>query len=244
VLDGQSLSIQKANLPGVSAWALTANGARVHVGGSTGEGAAQGVVVSVDPATLQEVRRQVVDQSVAFITDDERNVVAVGKNGRIYVFSAGGLELQRTIDMPGISFTSDSGPRSVMIQGDNLLVANGQQFGENGAILVLSGWRPAAMPVQPAPPPANPAAMPVAPPQPPSNSTAGATDCPDRVASGGDSTGIWRYEDPDMSATKVEAIPSESTGLVADRCLTTWCHVSFRGKNGWVQRKSIQAVCN
>lgn len=240
VIDEQSLSARTVNVPNVSVQAMTANGAQVHIGGSIGQGGAQGVVAAVNPATMQEVRRQVVDQPIAAMTDDDRYVVAVGNRGRVYVFSSGDLELRRTIDMPGISFRPEAGagPRSALINGNDLYVVNGQQFGENGAILVLAGWRPAAaMPVQPQPSqPASP--QPAAPP------VAGATDCPYDVVNAGDSTGIWMFQDPDLSAPKVEAVPSDSKGLVADRCLTTWCHVSFRGKNGWVQRKSIKAVCN
>jgi hypothetical protein len=240
VIDEQSLAIQKPNVANVSVQAMTANGARVHIGGSAAPGGPQGVVVSVDPTTMQEVRRQVVDQPIATMTDDDSHVVAVGNRGRIYVFSAGELELRRTIDMPGISFRPDdgAGPRSALMQGGSLYIANGQQFGENGAILVLADWRPAAMPVQP------PSSGQPAPSGPQPAPSVAATDCPYQVANVGDATGIWMYQDPDMSAPKVEAIPADGKGLVADRCLTTWCHIAFRGKSGWVQRKSIQAVCN
>ena len=240
VLDAQSLSIQKVNLPDVSASTLTANAARLYIGGSLGQSDTQGLVVAVDPNTLREVRRQVLDQPIAFMTDDDRNVVAVGGNGRVYVFSAGNLELQRTINMPGIVFKADGGPRAIMIQGNDLYITSSQQFGENGAVLVLSGWRPAAMPAPAPPQPMPPAPAPAPSPAP----IAGATDCPYQVVAGPDSTGIWMYEDPDAGATKVEAVPADSKGLVADRCLTTWCHVSFRGKAGWVQRSHIKAVCN
>jgi DNA-binding beta-propeller fold protein YncE len=235
VIDEQSLLFQSVSLQGVSPLVIAANGAQVHVGGSVGAGGSQGIVVSVNPATMQEVRRQVVDQPIAAMTDDDRHVVAIGNRGKIYVFSAGDLELRRTIEMPGIGFKPEvgAGPKSMMIQGDNLYVTNGQQFGENGAILILSGWRPAAMPV---PSPATP--QPTAPP------AANVTDCPYQVVSVGDATGIWMYQDPDTSAPKVIAVPAESKGLVADRCLTNWCRVTFRGSSGWVQRSHIQPVCN
>src|SRR5205085_6345221 len=153
-------------------------------------------------------------------TDDDRHVVAVGNRGRVYVFSAADLELRRTIDMPGISFRPDAGagPRSVMIQGESLYIANGQQFGENGAVLVLAGWRPAAMPAS-APPQQPPSAAPSQ----PAAAAPGVIDCPYEVADVGDATGIWMYQDPDTSAPKVTAVPSDSKGLVADRCLTSWC---------------------
>jgi DNA-binding beta-propeller fold protein YncE len=235
VIDEQSLSIQKANIQGASLQAITANGAQVYVGGTVGAGGSQGLVASVNPATLQEVRRQVVDQPIAFMADDDRNVVAVGNKGKIYIFSTSGLELQRTIELPTIRFTPEAGagPRSVMIQGDNLYISNGQQFGENGAILILSGWRPAAIPV-PSPPTPQPAAPP----------PANVTDCPYQVANVGDATGIWMYQDPDTGAPRVMAVPSDSRGLVADQCIANWCHMTFRGASGWVQRNHIQAYCN
>jgi SH3-like domain-containing protein len=55
---------------------------------------------------------------------------------------------------------------------------------------------------------------------------------------------VWLYEDPDASARKMVAVPPDAKGLVADRCLQNWCHVTFRGATGWVERNNIQPTCN
>jgi outer membrane protein assembly factor BamB len=239
-VDEQALTVSNLDLQGASLSVVSTNGPLVYVGGTLGFGSQQGLVAAVNPGSMQEVRRQLLDQAVAAVTDDAQHVVAIGSRGKIYVFSAGNLDLVRTIEMPAIPFNNipgGGGPKAAMIQGDTLYVSNGQQFGENGAILVLTGWRPAAVSAQ------VPPAQPVQPPQ-PQAPTVGATDCPYEVVNVGDATGIWMFQDPDLSAPKVEAVPADGKGLVADRCLSTWCHVSFRGKSGWVQRKSIKAVCN
>jgi SH3-like domain-containing protein len=69
-------------------------------------------------------------------------------------------------------------------------------------------------------------------------------NCPYQVINTGDATGIWMYEDPDISATQVMAIPTASKGLVVDRCLTGWCHLIFHEKSGWVESSHIQPTCN
>ena len=239
-IDEQTLAIRNADVKDASPGVISANGALLYIGGLRGFAGTQGMVAAINPATMQEVGRRFIDQEIVAITDDARNVVGIGKEGRIYVFSTGDLQLLRTIDMPTANFRPDSdggGPTALLLHGETLYISNFHQFGPNGAILTLNGWRPAAMPVTPAPQP-----MPA--PAPPAPPVAGATDCPYQVAAGPDSTGIWMYQDPDTSATKVEAVPADSKGLVADRCLATWCHVSFRGKDGWVQRSHIKAVCN
>ena len=242
-VDEQSLAVRNVDIKGTGLLALSAGDARVYVGGRLGADGPQGVVVAVDPGSMQEVRRQVVNAPVVAITYDAQNVVATDLDGRIYVFSAGDLQLLRTINLPAGTFVQDNdggGPGALLLIGDTLYVSNFHQVGTaNGSILALTGWRPAAMPVAPqsAPQPAQPAPAPSAP-------IAGATDCPYQVIAAADSTGIWMYQDPDTSAPKVVAVPSDSKGLVADRCLTTWCHVTFRGSSGWVQREHIKAICN
>jgi hypothetical protein len=248
VVDEQSLSIQKANVAG-GAFLTTISfsaGSAVYVGGNYGSpNGSQGLVASIDPATLKESRRQIVDQPIAVMADDDRHLVAVGAKGKIFVFSSNGLELQRTIELPSIRFTPEAGagPKSALIRGDEIYISNGQQSGENGAVLILSGWRPAAIP---APPPSQQSTQVPAPSQQPSPTPVppAATDCPYQVVSVGDATGIWMYQDPDTSAPHVVAVPGDAKGLVADRCLTTWCHVTFRGQSRWVQRSHIQATCN
>jgi SH3-like domain-containing protein len=52
------------------------------------------------------------------------------------------------------------------------------------------------------------------------------------------------YQDPDTGAAQVSAIPPAAKGLVVDRCLVGWCHLSFRADSGWVQSHHLQPLCN
>jgi hypothetical protein len=227
VVDEQSLAVRAAAIkpvPGVNLGPFTENGAKVFLG-TQGGGSAH-AVLAIDPATLQETARQAVDQQIAVMASDEKHVVAVGLFGKIFVLSADRLELVRVINMQ----LRQADPRAALILGDDLYITNNQQQGEFGALLVLSNWRPAAVVPSPQQPQQAPAP--------------GATDCPYQVVNLGDATGIWMYQDPDLGAPKVLAVPADSKGLVADRCLANWCHVTFRGASGWVQRSRIQAYCN
>jgi len=197
---------------------VTASGGNVYVGGTPSEGGNRGIIAMINPSTLQELRRENVDQRVVVVTNDETNVVAVGDKGKIWVLSADGLALQRTVTL-----SVKVEPRAALILGDDLYLSSGQQQGENGAALILSGWRPS-----PVPPPA----------------PSGATDCPFEVVNVGGSETVWMYEDPDTQAPKVVAMPPNARGLVADRCIRDWCHVSFRGAAGWIERRRIKSACS
>jgi DNA-binding beta-propeller fold protein YncE len=229
VVDPGSMSVRKVDLSGVSAWALTGSENVLYVGGRLGESSSQGVVVSVDPATMRETHRQVVDQNIAFMTDDHDTVVAVSEKGRIYVFAANTLQPLRTIDLT----TQPLGPRSVMILGDDLYISNGQQFGENGAVLIVSNWKPTA-----APPPSPPAPAPT-PPGPTPAPSSSAADCPSHVTKD-----AWMYQNPDEGAQKVIALPAGTRGLVPNRCLANWCNMTYQASTGWMERQYLQADCN
>jgi hypothetical protein len=98
------------------------------------------LVVAIDPATLRETARATVDQTINTIVADAQNVVAFGADGRIFVLSAGRLELQRVINLtlPNVE------PRKAMIRNGDLLFTDFRVKNETGALLVLHGWRPAA----------------------------------------------------------------------------------------------------
>ncbi|HLH90284.1 MAG TPA: hypothetical protein VKX28_17680 [Xanthobacteraceae bacterium] len=232
VIEPGSMAVRKLDLPGVSAWALTGSEHVLYVGGRLGENNNQGVIVSVDPATMRETHRQVVDQNIAFMTDDQDTVVAVSEKGRIYVFAAGTLQPLRTINLT----TQPLGPRSVMILGDDLYVSNGQQFGENGAVLIISNWKPKAAP--PSNPPAPTPAPTPAPSNPPPAPASNAADCPSHVTQD-----AWMYASPDEGAQKVIALPAGTRGLVPNRCLSNWCNMTYQASTGWMQRHYLQADC-
>ena len=238
VVDQQSLAIQTADIKGAEMWALAANDARVFAGGVQGNG---GVVVSIEPGSGRELQRALVGQRIYQIAADRETVVALSNEGSAYVFSASTLQLQRVITVTPayLNVAGGGGPRAVLIRGGNLYISSGQQFGENGALLLLNNWRPAAASA----PPATPAAQLVASPTP----AAGApivANCPYQLVDTGDATGIWMYQDPDTGAHQVSAIPAGSRGLVVDRCLVGWCHLSFSNNSGWVQSRHLHPICN
>ncbi|MGB6535035.1 MAG: hypothetical protein WBF58_03635 [Xanthobacteraceae bacterium] len=236
VVDQQTLAIQQSDIQGAALWALATNGSNLFAGGVLGN---QGVVVSIDPGSGRELARQVVDQKIYQMAADGQSVVALSNEGNVYVFSAATLQLQRVITLttPYGGIAAGGGPKAALIVGNNLYISSGQQVGENGALLVLSNWRPAvainAPPPAPAPQPAPSAA-------PPAITVA---NCPYQIINTGDATGIWMYQNPDTSAPQVMAIPAASKGLVVDRCLVGWCHVTFQDKSGWVESGHIQPTC-
>jgi hypothetical protein len=228
IVDQQSLTIQQASIPGALLFAVAANGANMYAGGEFGN---QGVVAAIDPRSGQELQRQPVDERINRVVADNANVVAFGNRGKIFVFSAPSLRPQRTITLTAQPFSAEA----ALIVGDTLYISNQQQFGENGALLVVNGWRPPVqVPVGPAPALGSaPGPAPIV-----------VANCPYQVVNTADATWIWMYQDPDTSAPQVQAIPAASRGLVVDRCLAGWCHASFRDKSGWIESTHLQPTCN
>jgi hypothetical protein len=225
IIDEQSLAIRKADVPGASLQAVTASAGKIFVGGSPGFNDPRGVVVSLNPSPVQELRRQVVDQRITVMASDEQSVVAIGDKGRIFVLAPDTLELLRTIDVPG-----HVDPKFALILGDDLYLTSGQHRGENGAMLIFSAWRPAPRPAAPVSPPASAAAT--------------GDRCPYHIVNAGSAAAVWLYNDPDTEAPKVVAVAPEANGLIADRCIREWCHVTYQGANGWAERRNLQSVCN
>ena len=138
VIGKTSLQPQPLEVAGASLWAVTASAGSVYAGGRLGEDNSAGVVVMIDAATGHEAHRAQVSERVAEMTNDARFVVAIGEKGTIWIFSAGDLTLLRTITLSTGAFQ----PRGVLIKGDDLLLSNSMQSGENGAVLIVSGWQP------------------------------------------------------------------------------------------------------
>jgi outer membrane protein assembly factor BamB len=149
IVNQKSMAIQKADIPGVELWALAANDSQLFAGGLRGE---QGVLVAIDPASGRELQRQSVGQKIFQIAADKTHVVALSNEGSAYVFSAATLQLQRvvTVTPPYGGISAGGGVRDARIIGDILYITSGQQFGENGALLALGNWRPAAAAPTPA----------------------------------------------------------------------------------------------
>jgi hypothetical protein len=247
VVDEQTLAVRTADLQGASLWSIAACCGEIHAGGRIGNDNNQGIVAAIDPATMQERRRQLINQRIAAIADDAKNVVAIGEKGAIWVFSQNGIEFQRLVALSSGAFE----PEAAIIVGDTLYISQQQRQGENGAILVVNGWRPAAAPAAPitpvAPQPQAPAATPApAPTKPPAAAATPtpsilSTNCPFHVINVPDELGM--YQNADAGGPKVGTIPAGARGLTADRCVSGWCHVTFGNSTGWVQSQYLQPDC-
>jgi len=251
VLDAATLAAKTADVQGAQLWSIGACCGEIHVGGQIGTNGSQGIIASIDPNTFQERRRLLVNQMIPVIAEDAKNVVAIGNKGAIWIFSQNGFEFQRLVTLTGGTFQ----PEAAIIVGDDLFISQQQRQGENGAILVVTGWRPAAQSVPSAPTaplPAAPAAAPTpaaptpsapapaAGPAPPA--TILSANCPFHVINVPDELGM--YQNADTSAPKVAAIPAGARGLTADRCISGWCHVTFGNSTGWVQSQYLQPDCS
>lgn len=232
IVDQQDLSFTTLRV-GASLWAIAARGDSVHLGGRLEQDNARGVVIAIDPVSLREKARRSVDQRIAVMADDGRNVVAIGENGKIWVFAAGNLQLRRTITLAAGAFK----PTAAIIRDGELYLSSGQHIGTDGAVLVVSGWNPDAQPAT-APPPAAPS-QPPAPPPP-----AARQDCPARVVNVAESGVLWVHQDPDIETPKLVGIPASTANIVVQRCIRAWCLVTYRGSSGWVDRQFIRQDCN
>jgi hypothetical protein len=149
VVARDTLAVAKVTVQDASLWAIAATRRLVHVGGRLGEDNRQGLVATIDPETRQEIERQTVDERVQAIAADETHVVAIGETGRMWVFAAEGLHLLRVVTLASGPFK----PRAALILNDLLIVTDQQNAGDNGALMILEGWRGAGDPVAPAAPP-------------------------------------------------------------------------------------------
>jgi DNA-binding beta-propeller fold protein YncE len=139
IVDPKTLDARTMDLANLQLWSIASAAGRVFAGGRLSDNLAQGAVVSIDPQTGAEQRRRMVDQNVMAIVADESSVIAIGDKGRIFVFKAEGLEPVSVIDLSTGPFRVGG----VEIASGRLYVASETQFGENGAILVVDGWRSA-----------------------------------------------------------------------------------------------------
>jgi outer membrane protein assembly factor BamB len=138
IVDAKTLAARTVDVADASLWTIAAANGRIFVGGRHGGDNDKGLVASIDPASGEVRRLQDVDQRIAFLAVDDRSVVAVGEKGRIWVFAPGTLDLLRVITLT----TGDFQPRAAAIHDDRLYVTDQQHDGENGAVLVLTDWRP------------------------------------------------------------------------------------------------------
>lgn len=104
-----------------------------------GEWDAYGMVVRVDPITMQETgRKQLGDEFIFKVTNNEQFLVAAGSKGTLWILSATDLSLLRTIRLDWRPFQ----PASLLIDHDVLYISTAEGNGEEGSILVLKDWAP------------------------------------------------------------------------------------------------------
>jgi hypothetical protein len=136
-IDPASLAVDRLAMDGLSLWDVAANDRRVFAGGRVGEDNARGVVVAIDPASLQEVARQAIGEMILRVVADDRHVAAVGLDGKIWILSADTLRQEIVIE-PSVG---PYRPSDALLLGDRLVVVAQQLGGENGAVLTFEGWR-------------------------------------------------------------------------------------------------------
>ena len=139
-IDPGSLAIDDVPTGDVAVWDVASNAGLVYGGGRIGEDNTQGVVLAIAPNSLEIVARQQVGQMVQRVVADDRHVVAVGLEGRIWVMAADTLILEREIALSVGAFR----PSDALIVGNQLVVIAQQLNGENGAVLLINGWKPPA----------------------------------------------------------------------------------------------------
>jgi len=102
-----------------------------------GEWDVYGMVVRVDPVTMQETaRKQLGDEFIFKVASDDQFFVAAGSKGALWILSATDLSLLQTIRLDWRPFQL----ASLLIDADVLYISTAEGNGEEGSILVLEGW--------------------------------------------------------------------------------------------------------
>lgn len=138
MIDENKLRVSTFDVADAALWAISESGGKLFSGGSLRSTPGQGLVVMLDSADGHEIRRQTVDQPVSVIVSDKKHVVAIGNNGRMWVFSADKLDHLRTINLS----TGPFEPRGAAIEGDSLYVTDSRQDNATGLVFALDAWRP------------------------------------------------------------------------------------------------------
>lgn len=139
IVDPETLVASPLDIGDMAVWDITGNGQSVVAGGRVGEDNARGLVMTIDPQTGQGVSTRELSQMVQRVAADDEHVVAASLDGTLTVMDAGTLIIQRIITLT----TGPFRPSDLIISGDQLIVVAQQLGGENGAVLVVNGWRPA-----------------------------------------------------------------------------------------------------
>ena len=138
IIDPDTLVASPLSVPDVAVWDLASNQSSLYAGGRIGEDNARGVVIAIDAAQGGEVARRETGQMVQRIVADDEVVVAASLEGTLTVMDAGTLLIRKIITLS----TGPFRPSDMLIDGDRLIIVAQQLGGENGAVLVVDGWRP------------------------------------------------------------------------------------------------------
>ncbi|MEO1397375.1 MAG: SH3 domain-containing protein [Pseudomonadota bacterium] len=141
VVNMQSMGHVTLDVSGVGFWAAASNSNWVFGAGRVQASREDGLVLSFDPRTKQEVGRASVSERVIQLHADDNYVVALGSKGTMWVFDEGSMQLLRTIT-PSIGPYK---PRSMIEHQGSLLVSATQRRGDDGSILVFDDWQPFAV---------------------------------------------------------------------------------------------------
>jgi hypothetical protein len=116
---------------------IAANDHGVFVSG--GEWDKSGLVLKFDGETRTEMaRRMLPGQFVYSMTADEKHVIAIGRQGKIWILSPEDLSILREIDLSIGQFE----PRMILPIGDTLYITTSRGRGGNGSVVVVKDWKP------------------------------------------------------------------------------------------------------
>jgi hypothetical protein len=149
VIDQSSMRVNTITLPGVELWKLTNDSNFVYGGGRVEGTDDAGLLVKINPVTLQEEARVAIPEMITEVTTDGTFVFGVGRTGTIWVVSATDMKLLHSAKptMLGASYH----PTDVMMFRGYVAIAAGQFYeadgssikdrsgndDENGAILLM-----------------------------------------------------------------------------------------------------------
>jgi hypothetical protein len=138
VVNKSNLKARKVKVSNTEVWALASNKTAVFAGGRKSGTNDDGSIVMFDARSQKERARFSVGERVTQIIADDRKVIAVGREGTIWVLTARDLKLLRTIKLASGKFD----PKSVAFVNNDLIISAGKYRGENGAVMVLTNYLP------------------------------------------------------------------------------------------------------
>ena len=137
MVDLKTLAFQRVGSGELSFWAITSNSFGIYAGGHQGQDNSAGVIAEINPIDGKEGRRILVPERIAAMTSDDRNVIAVGDKGTIWVVDAGRFAIVKTIKVGG----GLGNPRDVILQDGRIVMTDQSRNGDNGALVIIQNWQ-------------------------------------------------------------------------------------------------------